>query len=599
MSPQELYLRTHLQPLILQKFAGQLAPEHLVFQQTRKDFSGDITLVLFGPAKRLSMNPVAFGEQVRICLQALSFGGGPLATSSEIVQGFLNISLSANFWLNAHREGSRPTPHPSGKKVLVEFASPNTNKPLHLGHIRNILLGMAVSRLAEEAGDKVIRVQVINDRGIHICKSMLAWQKYGNGETPHSSGLKGDHLVGKYYVRFDQEWRQQTEQRLAGGMEAKEAKEQAPILLEAQQMLRDWESGHAEVRKLWQTMNAWVYAGFDQTHQRLGSYFDRNYYESETYLLGRDQVLAGLSRGIFERDPDGSVWADLTSDGLDRKVLLRSDGTSVYITQDIGTAIERQTAWDADEMTYVVGNEQDYHFKVLFLVLQRLGYDWASRCTHLSYGMVDLPTGRMKSREGTVVDADDLMDEMISTARSRSELSDKLHEMSESDKSLLFIQVGMAALKYFILKVDPQKRMIFHPEESIDLQGHTGPFIQYAHARACAVIRKANSLGIDPLKYDDSPLPQTVKQAEIDLMRQLTSYRESIENAYNQKNPAVLCQYAYDLAGYYNRFYHDCPMLTPETPSESRLFRLYLSKEVARVLKRSLYVLGIEAPERM
>lgn len=599
MSPQENYLRTHLQPLILHEFAGQLDPEHLVFQQTRKDFVGDITLVLFGPAKRLSMNPVAFGAHVRTCLNTLSFGGLPLVVNSEIVQGFLNISLSAHFWMHAHREGSRPSPQASGKKVLVEFASPNTNKPLHLGHIRNILLGMAMSRLAEEAGDQVIRVQVINDRGIHICKSMLAWKKFGDGETPISSGLKGDHLVGKYYVRFDQEWRQQTEERQAAGLEAKHAKEQAPILLEAQQMLRDWEAGDPDVRTLWQTMNAWVYAGFDQTHQRLGSFFDRNYYESETYLLGRDQVLSGLARGVFERDPDGSVWADLTSDGLDRKVLLRSDGTSVYITQDIGTAIERQTTWDADEMTYVVGNEQDYHFKVLFLVLQRLGHDWATRCTHLSYGMVDLPTGRMKSREGTVVDADDLMDEMVAAARGRSELSDKLQELNESDKALLYDQVGMAALKYFILKVDPQKRMIFHPDESIDLQGHTGPFIQYAHARASAVLRKAVAMGFAPLDDEVPLLPQSIKQAEIDLMRQLALYVDSIESAYSQKNPALLCQYAFDLAGHYNRFYHDCPMLTPETPQDSRLFRLYLSKEVGRVLKRSLWVLGIDAPERM
>ncbi len=599
MSPQEHYLRKHLQPLILQKFAGQLAPEHLVFQQTRKDFKGDITLVLFGPAKRLLMNPVDFGEQIRTLLETLSFGDRPLVVASDIVQGFLNISLSADFWMQAHREGSKPRSNPSGKKVLVEFASPNTNKPLHLGHIRNILLGMAMSRLAEEAGDQVIRVQVINDRGIHICKSMLAWQKFGNGETPISSGLKGDHLVGKYYVRFDQEWRQQTDERLASGMEAKVAKEQAPILLEAQQMLRDWEAGKPEVRALWQTMNAWVYAGFDQTHQRLGSYFDRNYYESETYLLGREQVLSGLSRGVFERDPDGSVWADLTGEGLDRKVLLRSDGTSVYITQDIGTAIERQTAWGADEMTYVVGNEQDYHFKVLFLVLQRLGYDWASRCTHLSYGMVDLPTGRMKSREGTVVDADDLMDEMVAAARGRSGLSEKLQELSESDKTSLFHQVGMAALKYFILKVDPQKRMIFHPEESIDLQGHTGPFIQYAHARACAVLRKASTLGTHSEHDEQVPLPLMVEQAEIDLLRQLSLYGDSIESAYMHKNPALLCQYAFDLASLYNRFYHDCPILTPETPPDSRLFRLYLCQTVARVLKRSLYVIGIESPERM
>ncbi|MBM3918057.1 MAG: arginine--tRNA ligase [Sphingomonadales bacterium] len=599
MSPQEHYLRTHLQPLILREYAGLLKPEHLVFQQTRKDFSGDITLVLFGPAKRLSMNPLAFGERTRIFLGTLSFEGQPLVESSEIVQGFLNISLSAHFWMHAHQEGSRPTPNISGKKLLVEFASPNTNKPLHLGHIRNILLGMAVSRLSEEAGDEVVRVQVINDRGIHICKSMLAWEKFGQGETPQSSGLKGDHLVGKYYVRFDVEWRRQTEERKDGGMDARTAKDHAPILLEAQQMLRDWEVGVPGVRALWQSMNGWVYSGFDQTHQRLGSFFDRNYYESETYVLGRDQVLDGLARGVFERDPDGSVWANLTGAGLDRKVLLRSDGTSVYITQDIGTAIERQKEWNTDEMTYVVGNEQDYHFKVLFLVLQRLGYEWASRCHHLSYGMVDLPSGRMKSREGTVVDADDLMDEMVAAARDKSEFSEKLMELSEGDKTILFNQVGMAALKYFILKVDPQKRMVFHPEESIDLQGHTGPFIQYAHARACAVLRKAESIGIGASVLATAALPSDIKLTERELMRQLSGYRESIFASHTHKNPSLLCQYAYDLAGLYNRFYHDCPILTPETTDESRLFRLYLSQEAARVLKRSLFVLGIEAPDRM
>jgi len=599
MSPQELYLRTQLQPYIQQEFAGQLEPDHLVFQQTRKDFPGDITLVLFGPAKRLGISPLAFGEQIQAFLGKLRFEEHPLLVSSQIIQGFLNISLSAHYWMKAHRDASRPCGIPSGKKILVEFASPNTNKPLHLGHIRNILLGMAVSRLAEESGDEVVRVQVINDRGIHICKSMLAWQKFGGGETPGSSGIKGDHLVGKYYVRFDQEWRMQTEERIATGLDAKIAKEQAPILLEAQQMLRDWEAGVPAVRELWQSMNAWVYAGFEQTHQGLGSFFDRNYYESETYLLGKDQVMEGLSRGIFEQDLDGSVWVDLTSAGLDRKVLLRSDGTSVYITQDIGTAIERQKEWNADEMTYVVGNEQDYHFKVLFLVLQRLGFEWANRCEHLSYGMVDLPSGRMKSREGTVVDADDLMDEMLAAAKGRSELSDKLQELTEADKAVLFRQVGMAALKYFILKVDPQKRMIFHPEDSIDLQGHTGPFIQYAHARARAVLRKAESAGIDPSMYAHPVLPAAVKQTEIDIMRQLSAYQESVASAYSLKNPALLCQFAFDLAGLYNRFYHDCPMLTPETPSDSRLFRLYLSQEAARVLKRSLYVLGIEAPERM
>lgn len=599
MSPQEQYLRSHLQPLILREYADVLQPEHLVFQQTRKEFAGDITLVLFGPAKRVGISPVAFGEQIRGLLHTLIFEGKPLADHSEIVQGFLNITLCPPFWMQAHPTGSRGQQNPSGKKLLVEFASPNTNKPLHLGHIRNILLGMAVSRLAEEMGDTVVRVQVINDRGIHICKSMLAWKQFGQGETPQSSGLKGDHLVGKYYVRFDSEWRRQTEERQAGGLEAKEAKEQAPILQEAQQMLRDWEAGDPEVHSLWQTMNGWVYAGFDQTHQRLGSFFDRNYYESETWVLGRDKILEGLDRGVFEREPDGSVWADLTDAGLDRKVLLRSDGTSVYITQDIGTAIERQQEWAADEMIYVVGNEQDYHFKVLFLVLQRLGYTWAAQCHHLSYGMVDLPTGRMKSREGTVVDADDLMYEMVAASRGRSEWSEKLQELEDEDKNKLFDQVGMAALKYFILKVDPQKRMIFHPEESIDLQGNTGPFIQYAHARACAVIRKAKASGIGESLFAAAALPVEVTTAERELMRQLTGYLEAVSTAHAQKNPSLLCQYAYELAGLYNRFYHDCPILTVETAQEQRLFRLYLSQEVARVIRRCLYVLGMEAPERM
>lgn len=595
MQAQEKLLSAVIGKYITEKYQVSKSELNLVFNPTRKDFKGDITLVLFPLIKMLKTNPASLGQELSDVLKAVRFEQQPLVTTTELVQGFLNITLSDAYWLSFLAQATAAALPKNGRRTVVEYSSPNTNKPLHLGHIRNNLLGYAVSRIKAEAGDDVVKVQIINDRGIHICKSMVAWQKFGAGETPESSGLKGDKLVGKYYVAYDKAYKEEVSALVAAGKTEDEAKKQAPILLEAQNMLRAWEAGDKAVIDLWKTMNSWVYAGFNATYKRLGVDFDKNYYESETYLLGKDKVLEGVAEGVFTQKEDGSVWVDLREDGLDEKVLLRSDGTAVYMTQDIGTAIERYNEWKMDSTIYTVGNEQDYHFKVLFKVLDKLGYAWAKQCYHLSYGMVDLPSGKMKSREGTVVDADDLIAEVIAAAKVKTNESGKLDVLNEAEKEELYRMIGLGALKYFILKVDPQKRMLFNPEESIDLQGNTGPFIQYSHARICSILRKAAE---SDLSTAFSGEIADLQDAERELLKLLLQYQEVVTEADQRLSPALVCQYAYDLATAFNRFYHDCPVLI-EADADRRSFRLQLLVNTAATLKRALALVGIEAPERM
>lgn len=475
---------------------------------------------------------------------------------------------------------------------MVEYSSPNTNKPLHLGHIRNNLLGYSVSEILKAAGNKVMKVNLVNDRGIHICKSMLAWKKYGNGETPQSAGIKGDHLVGKYYVEFDKHYKKEIEQLVANGITKELAEKDAPLMQEAQEMLRKWEAGDPDVKQLWQTMNGWVYEGFASTYSALGVDFDKMYYESNTYLLGKSIVDEGLQKNVLQKRPDGAVIIDLTADGLDQKVLLRSDGTSVYMTQDLGTAVERHKEFPFDKHIYVVGNEQDYHFKVLKLALSKLGYSWADGLYHLSYGMVELPEGKMKSREGTVVDADDLIADMISNAGAMAEEKGLIAEMSIEEKAELSRMVGIAALKYFILKVDPKKKMLFNPAESIDLQGNTGPFIQYTHARIRSILRKAGTLP------SSGEFPSTLHVKERELIKTINGFTAAVHEAADNYSPAVVANYCYDLAKTFNQFYDACPVLK-EQDAAARLFRLQLCKEVAEVIRRGMQLLGITVPERM
>lgn len=569
--------------------------DKIEFQATRKEFEGDITMVIFPLLKVVKSNPVELGNKI---------GNYLVENVSEVarfnvVSGFLNIVIADSYYLdffngirNAEKFGF-VTPSADDKAVMVEYSSPNTNKPLHLGHVRNNLLGYSVAEIIKASGKKVYKTQIINDRGIHICKSMLAWQKFGNGETPESTGLKGDKLVGNYYVAFDKAYKEEINQLISEGKTEEEAKKQAPIIFEAQQMLLDWENGKTEVIELWKTMNQWVYDGFAATYKNLGVNFDSFYYESNTYLLGKDVVQVGLDKGIFERDPDGSVWIDLTDEGLDRKIVLRSDGTAVYMTQDIGTAIQRvKDMPDVGGMVYTVGNEQDYHFKVLFLILKKLGFDWASNLFHLSYGMVDLPSGKMKSREGTVVDADDLMNEMTSTAQKISEDLGKLDGYSDDEKAKLFNTIGLGALKYYILKVDPKKRILFNPEESVDFAGNTGPFIQYTYARIQSILRKAD--------FDLNMASGVVEihEKEKELIKQLELFPEVIQNAANNHSPALIANYTYDLVREYNSFYQAVSILG-ETDLAKKTFRVQLSKKVADVIADSFSLLGINVPERM
>jgi len=568
--------------------------ETVEFQATRKEFAGDITVVVFPMLRFVKGNPVQIGETIgNYLVENVSTVKG-----FNVVKGFLNIEISDSYFVDAFNTIKDDTtyglvsPSADDKSVMVEYSSPNTNKPLHLGHVRNNLLGYSVAEILKASGKKVYKTQIINDRGIHICKSMLAWLKFGEGETPESTGLKGDKLVGNYYVKFDQEYKKEIQDLVAKESTEDEAKKDAPILVEAQQMLLKWEAGEDEVVSLWKKMNGWVYDGFNVTYNNLGVDFDTLYYESNTYLLGKEFVEQGLKSGVFVKEDDGSVWCDLTEDGLDKKIVQRSDGTAVYMTQDIGTAIQRIKDFpDVGGMVYTVGNEQDYHFKVLFLILKKLGFDWAENLYHLSYGMVDLPSGKMKSREGTVVDADDLVDEMAKTAGEISEELGKLDGYSEAEKQELYKVIGLGALKYHILKVDPKKRILFDPKESIDFQGNTGPFIQYTYARIQSILRKAD-IGSSEIKSTD------LHPKEKELIKQLQLFPEVIQNAAEQHSPALIANYTYDLVKEFNSFYQNVSILGADNDDEKQL-RVALSQTVANTIKTAFSLLGIQVPERM
>ena len=562
-------------------------------QETRKEFEGDVTLVVFPFLRQSRKAPEATAQEIGETL--LNVGA---IAAFNVVKGFLNITLDKGVYVDQFKgfaeDENLGLPEAGSKSAqLVEYSSPNTNKPLHLGHIRNNLLGYSVAQILEANGHPVKKVQIINDRGIHICKSMLAWMEHGNGETPESTGIKGDHLVGKYYVKFDQVYKSEIAELIESGVAKDEAEKTAPSLLRAQELLRSWEAGDAETVNLWKKMNGWVYSGFDTTYAALGVDFDKYYYESETYLLGKDDVLKGLEQGVFYKKEDGSVWIDLEDEGLDHKLVLRSDGTSVYMTQDIGTAIQRSKDFAVEGMTYVVGNEQDYHFKVLFLILGRLGYTWASNLFHLSYGMVDLPTGKMKSREGTVVDADDLIATMVADAQKISEELGKVEGLDSDEKTALFNTLGLGALKYFILKVDPKKRMLFNPAESIDFTGNTGPFIQYTYARIQSLLRKGAS-ELEALKWDGL----SINEEEQNVMKALLGYAETVDQASRLYAPSIIANYTYDLVKKYNGFYQNNSILKAE--DDQRIaFRLLLSQKVAEVIKHAMGCLGINVPNRM
>ncbi|WP_313532167.1 arginine--tRNA ligase [Sphingobacterium multivorum] len=574
-------------------YNADILETQIALQATRKEFEGQITIVTFPVTRFSKSSPEQTGKEIGAYLQQ------HIAEISDfnVIKGFLNIVLSDAYWitlLNQTITAKDFAVFPAnGKKLMVEYSSPNTNKPLHLGHIRNNLLGYAVAEILKAYGYDVIKANLVNDRGIHICKSMLAWQKFGNGETPESTGLKGDHLVGKYYVVFDKEYKKEIEALKAEGQTEEEAKKNAPLMKEAQAMLQQWEAGNEEVISLWKTMNSWVYAGFEKTYKQLGVDFDKYYYESNTYLLGKDIIQEGLDKGVFFKKEDNSVWIDLTDEGLDQKLVLRGDGTSVYITQDLGTAQLKYDEFKMNDSIYVVGNEQDYHFKVLFLILKKLGKAWADGLFHLSYGMVDLPSGKMKSREGTVVDADDLMAEMLKTAQVRTEELGKTGGLDEESKAALYDTIGMGALKYFLLKVDPKKRLLFDPNESVDFQGHTGPFIQYTHARIKSVLSKAE------FDFDSAvSVPATISSYERDLIQQLGAFPEAIEASAQEFSPAQLANYIYEVAKFYNKFYHEETILKAEDP-DVKSFRLHLSASAAKVIAKGMNLLGIHVPERM
>ncbi len=584
-----------VQEAVKNLYGVEITPAQVQFQKTRAEFEGDITLVVFPFVKAARKAPAQVAQEVGEALV------GELVEKYNAVQGFLNLSIAQSYWLEqlqgisaaenygqlSRGEGEKPL-------MMVEYSSPNTNKPLHLGHVRNNLLGYSIAKIQEANGWEVVKTNIVNDRGIHICKSMLAWQKFGNGETPESSGKKGDHLIGDYYVRFDKEYKAEIKELMAGGMDEETAKKEAPLIKEAQAMLVKWEQNDPEVRALWQKMNEWVYAGFDETYAQMGVGFDKIYYESDTYLVGKGEVERGLAKGDFYRREDGSVWADLAQNGLDEKLLLRADGTSVYMTQDIGTAKLRFQDYPIDKMVYVVGNEQEYHFKVLSILLDRLGFPFGKELVHFSYGMVELPNGKMKSREGTVVDADDLMAQMIADAKEISkDKVNTLPDITEEEANEIARMVGLGALKYFILKVDPRKNMLFNPEESIDFNGNTGPFIQYTYARIQSVLRKAQgvqefrSLGV-----------QELSEKELSLIQRLVDYPAAVRQAGDEFSPAVIANYAYALACDFNSFYHDHSILN-EADADKRALRLLLSQTVAKVIKSAMALLGIEVPNRM
>ena len=568
--------------------------DNLQIQKTRKEFEGDYTVVVFPLLRASKKSPEATATELGEKIVAST----PEIKSYNVIKGFLNLVVDASFWSARFKEIIETENYgmaaPSGRTIMIEYSSPNTNKPLHLGHIRNNLLGYSVATILKANGHNVIKVNLVNDRGIHICKSMLAWQLYGGGETPESSGMKGDHLVGKYYVEFDKHYKAEVKALVAEGLSEDEAKKKAPIMLQAQEMLRKWEAKDKEVYSLWETMNGWVYEGFDVTYKAMGVDFDKVYYESQTYLLGKSLVEDGLKKGVFFRKEDNSVWIDLEADGLDQKLLLRGDGTSVYMTQDLGTALSRFEENKLDDMIYVVGNEQNYHFQVLKLVLKKLGYEWSDNIFHLSYGMVELPEGKMKSREGTVVDADDLIADMIGTAREMSDELGKLDGASEEEAQTISEMVGLGALKYFILKVDPKKTMLFDPRESIDFNGNTGPFIQYTHARIRSILRKAEEAGISSESY----MSATLLPEEIELIKALSEYPAVVRSAGQQFTPSVIAAYAYDLAKQFNGYYHDHSILKEENEA-IRSLRLKLASEVARIIRSAMSLLGINVPERM
>lgn len=599
----ELQIREGLVRAFSTLFQHEVSIDDIALQPTRKDFAGTYTFVTFPYGKISKLNPAQTATVLGEFLKAEL----PVVADFNVVNGFLNFVLSEGSQVDLFAKmfnGENVAESPvfqmdkTGKTVVVEYSSPNTNKPLHLGHLRNNFLGNSVARILKAAGNEVVKVQIINDRGIHICKSMLAWLKFGNGETPADAGIKGDHLVGKYYVAFDKAYKAEIADLVEKGLSQEEAEKQAPIMLEAQEMLIKWEEKDPEVYALWEKMNAWVYEGFESTYQRMGVDFDKLYFESDTYLIGRDRVMEGLEKGVFFQKEDGSIWVDLTDDGLDEKLLLRKDGTSVYMTQDIGTAIMRYEDYpDLSQLIYTVGNEQEYHFKVLFLILKKLGYAWAEACYHLSYGMVDLPSGKMKSREGTVVDADDLIQQMADTAKERTEELGKIEGFTESQALALYETLGLGAIKYFLLKVDPRKRMLFNPEESIEFQGNTGPFIQYTYARISAIVRKANQLGIDFSAIDYVQVAD-LHETEKELIYTINQYAEKLRAAAKDYSPAVIAQYVYDVAKEYNRFYAEVSIFS-EADIEKRKFRVGLSALAAQTIKMSMGLMGINVPDRM
>ncbi|MBZ9652928.1 arginine--tRNA ligase [Psychroflexus montanilacus] len=589
----ETKLSKHITTFLQKKHAVEV--ESFEFQLTRKEFEGDLTLVVFPLLKHIKTNPVQLGEQIGEYLTESTTD----VSKFNVVKGFLNLSLAESYFtglindIRQDKDFGFKKVTPESQKVMVEYSSPNTNKPLHLGHVRNNLLGYSVAEIQKAAGKQVYKTQIINDRGIHICKSMVAWQKFGDGETPKTSGVKGDHLVGKYYVEFDKAYKKEINDLINQGKTEEEAKKEAPIFLEAQAMLKKWEAGDSKVVELWKTMNQWVYDGFEITYDNLGVDFDKNYYESETYLLGKDHIKAGIESGVFFKKEDGSVWIDLSDEGLDEKIVLRSDGTAVYMTQDIGTAIQRVADYDIDEMVFTVGNEQDYHFKVLFLILKKLGFEWADHLFHLSYGMVDLPSGKMKSREGNVVDADDLIEEMTSTAKTISQELGKLEGYDEKERNELYNMIGLGALKYYILKVDPKKRILFDPQESVDFQGNTGPFIQYTYARIQSILRKANQ---EVTTLDLSNYQFDLKEKA--LIKIINQFPDIIQQAAEHYSPALVANYVYDLVKEFNSFYQNVSILGADEAQQIE-FRVELARLVGEVIQKSFKVLGIDVPQRM
>jgi arginyl-tRNA synthetase len=594
----EIVLKEKIKEAVKIIYNSEVKDDLIQIQETRKDFKGDFTLIVF-PLLRFSKNtPEKTGETIGLYLK----DNFTAVSGFNVIKGFLNLEISDTWWVEYFKKIAAEKTHLENCKVLhpetilVEYSSPNTNKPLHLGHIRNNLLGFSLYRILSGCGHRVIKTNIVNDRGIHICKSMLAWQKFGNGETPESSGMKGDHLVGKYYVLFEKNYKEQVEKLIQNGIDATEAKNSATLMKETREMLLKWETGDEEIVRLWKMMNSWVYAGFDETYKKLGVDFDKIYYESDTYKVGKDIVLRALKEKILYRNDDNSVWADLTPEGLDQKLLLRSDGTAVYMTQDLGTAVDRHKEFNFDKNIYVVGNEQNYHFQVLKALLKRMGYNWAEGLIHFSYGMVELPEGRMKSREGTIVDADDLIKEMQLTAMEVSLELGKLSDFSDEEKEDIFRKIGMGALKYYILKVDPRKNMTFNPAESIDFNGNTGPFIQYTYTRIKSVFRKAEQLGINTGQISFSGTKTGPK--EIELIKLLRKFSETVSTAATSYSPALIANYCYDLSREYNQFYHDFSILG-EADEDIRNFRLVLSKVTSEILYTGMWLLGIEMPERM